>query len=200
MRNFQKIMSLQVGDLLHAVQRQPELWNAQKLRTSHPMTPHKEVDDIWIRFNDLREVEKHKEAGHDAAAIAAVIDEHENIWQPATAQLPSARLLALQLFSAVQGDRLGRVLITRLRPGGRIDPHVDGGAHAAYYDRYHIVLQSLAGSIFMCGEEVVSMNAGEVWWFDNKVTHSVVNNSTDDRLHLIVDIHHGRVVWEQPEC
>jgi hypothetical protein len=32
------------------------------------------------------------------------------------------------------------------------------------------------------------MRTGEVWWFNNAIEHEVVNNSADDRIHLIVDI------------
>jgi hypothetical protein len=32
------------------------------------------------------------------------------------------------------------------------------------------------------------MAQGEVWWFDNSQEHEVMNDSKDERLHLIVDI------------
>jgi quercetin dioxygenase-like cupin family protein len=91
-------------------------------------------------------------------------------------------------MARVEGERLGRCIITKLKPGAVIDPHVDSGDHAAYFERYHIVLQSLPGSVFHAGGETVQMRVGEVWWFDNSSMHSVINNSADDRIHLIVDI------------
>jgi hypothetical protein len=182
MRNFLKIAEgVDVVPLLAELARQPELWDQNRLRTTHPMTPHKQVSDIWLRFNDLAEYEKTQDAAH-------VIDEHESIWYPPIHALPAARALIFALMARVHGERLGRVLITRLPPGGKIDPHEDGGSHAAYYERYHIVLQSHPGSIFRAGDETVHMRPGEVWWFDNSKTHEVINESADDRLHLIVDI------------
>ncbi|MCH7852629.1 MAG: aspartyl/asparaginyl beta-hydroxylase domain-containing protein [Candidatus Marinimicrobia bacterium] len=88
----------------------------------------------------------------------------------------------------VQGSRLGRVLITRLAPGKSIAPHADGGAPAEYYERYQVALQSLPGCLFTVGDETVTFNAGDVWHIDNRMTHSVVNNSADDRVVMIVDI------------
>lgn len=179
MKNFQLITTFDPQLLLHQIQKKPDLWNENTLRTSHPMTPHKQVDDIWIRFNDLSEYEE---------KVERVIDEHESIWYPATYELPAVRPIVFGLMARVEGERLGRVLITRLAPGKRIDPHEDGGSHAAYYERYHCVLQSFPGSIFRCGQEQVQMRAGEVWWFNNAIEHEVINNSADDRIHLIVDI------------
>jgi hypothetical protein len=88
----------------------------------------------------------------------------------------------------VEGEQLGRVLITKLAPGNQITPHEDGGAPATFYDRYHIMLQNGPGSLFHCGDETVTMKAGDVWHFDNTKTHSVINNSRDDRITLIADI------------
>jgi hypothetical protein len=173
---FQKIgHGVDVMPLLMALKRHPELWNQNLLRTTHPGTPHTQVDDIWIRFNELKDG-------------ANVMDEHESIWYPAAQDLPQVRPIIFSLMSRVEGERLGRVLITLLAPGRKIESHVDGGAHASYYERYHICIDSRPGSVFRCGDEQVQMQPGEVWWFNNAVEHEVVNNSSDDRIHLICDI------------
>lgn len=181
MRNFLRLAEgVNVTPLRHAIQLRPDLWNQNTLRTTHPQTPHKQVDDIWCRFNDLAPYLK----GGDASAV---IDEHESICYPAWRELPQLRPIVFDLMRLAEATRLGRVLITRLKPGAVIDPHEDGGEHAAYYERAHVVLQGLPGSLFHCGGETVCMRTGEVWWFDNSLTHSVENNSADDRIHLIID-------------
>jgi len=178
MRNFLRIgTGLNVGPLLLALQRRPELWNQQTLRTTHPATPHKQVDDIWLRFNEL------PAEGEEAL----IMDEHESIDYPAYAKLPEARQIVMAVFAAVAGERLGRVLITRLPPGASIDPHADGGSHAAYYERHHVVLQSNPDCIFRCGNEAVQMATGELWWFNNAIEHEVINRGNEDRIHLIID-------------
>lgn len=184
MRNFQRLVQgLDVSALVHELARQGTLWNENTLRTTHPESPHTQVDDIWLRFDDL---EPYKASGGED--VKKVIDGHESIFWPSWYKLPAAQKIVHDLMYAVKGVRLGRVLITRMAPGAVIAPHVDGGEHAAYYDRYHVTLQNGPGSLFHCGDEQVNMKAGEVWWFDNSVEHSVVNNSADDRLTLIVDI------------
>jgi quercetin dioxygenase-like cupin family protein len=117
-----------------------------------------------------------------------VVDQHESVWYPAIDALPEARPLVFNLMAAVQGERLGRVMVTRLPAGGRIYPHTDDGAHAEYFERFHVVLSSGPGCKFRAGDETVHMAPGEVWWFDNSQEHEVMNDSKDERLHLIVDI------------
>lgn len=186
MKNFLKIAEgVDVVPLLVEIAAQPELWDQNTLRTAHPQTAHRQVSDIWLRFNDLSGYEK-------TGDVAAVVDEHESINYEAFRRLPAARFLIFSLMARVQGERLGRCLITKLPPGARIDPHVDGGSHAAYYERYHIVLQAQPGVVFRAGDESVFMRPGEVWWFDNAQEHEVVNSSADDRIHIVVDIRVSR--------
>jgi hypothetical protein len=177
-KNFQCLgIGINVSPLLNAVLRN-DLWNTQTLRTAHPESPHQQVSDIWLRFNKL------PEAGQEMD----VVDDHESINYPAWFALPEAQNIVLGLMRQVRGERLGRVLITSLAPGKTIAPHVDGGSHARYYQRFHVILQGLPGSLFFCGGETVQMFTGQLWWFDNEKLHECVNNSADDRIHMIVDI------------
>lgn len=187
MRNFHKLAEgMEVKLLTHALHRQPDLWNQERLRTTHPLTPHKEVDDILVRFQAAANW-RHLD-GDDAKMALPILNDQESVWWPAAQRLPQVRPLIFTLAHAVEAERVGRVIITRMKPGSRIAPHVDGGEHAAYYERYHVVLQGLPGSLFTCGDETVCMTTGSVWWFNNAVEHHVVNNSSDDRLHMIVDL------------
>ena len=79
-------------------------------------------------------------------------------------------------------------MLNKIRPGGRIFPHADTPVHATYWDRFHYVVQSSPGVMFRVGEEKVNMQTGEAWWFQNLVEHEVVNNSAEDRIHLVIDI------------
>jgi Aspartyl/Asparaginyl beta-hydroxylase len=102
--------------------------------------------------------------------------------------LPEARSIVFGLMATVQGERLGRVMINRLRPGGRIAAHADTPVHAEYYSRHHVVLQTAPGANLRCGDETLHLEKGTVWWFNNKLEHEAINNSAVDRLHMIVDI------------
>lgn len=176
MRNFNKIFQgLDVVPLLNALAVQPDLWNANTLRTTFPGSPHAETDDIWLFFNDIPE-------------DGNVMDDIPVRPYPAWSALPQARNLVFDLMHRVGGVQLGRVLITRLPPGKTIPEHADAGAPAEYFERYQIALQSFPGCTFHIGREVVTFSPGEAWWIDNSEPHSVVNNSADDRIAMVVDI------------
>ena len=39
-----------VAPLLWALQANPQVWNMNRARTVDETSPHREVDDIWIRY------------------------------------------------------------------------------------------------------------------------------------------------------
>lgn len=203
MKNFLKMAEgIDVGPLLYAIMRKPDLWNQFSIRKTFNMhSVHKIADDILLRYNRY---EKNEDLSEKACIDLEAVD------YPAFAQLPEARPLIFSLMARVQGERLGRALIAKLRPGISIGPHTDIIPQvseeskkmippAVYYDRYHIVLKSSAGNIFRCGDEKVHMATGEVWWFDNTKEHEVINNSMDDRIHMIIDIKCSSSAWCPPE-
>lgn len=178
MKHFYRLCeNLAVLPLLNAIQRQPELWNKNTLRTQYPGTAHSKVSDIWLWFN----AEKSGDVANDKNTVP----------YPAWDKLPQARQIVFDLMRACEGAQLGRVIITKLAPGDGITPHTDAGAPVEFYKRYQVVLQSLPGAVFNIADESIGFAAGEVWLIDNKSEHSVKNNSKDDRIVMIVDIHSG---------
>lgn len=188
MKNFVHIASnVPVIGLTLAIARLEKsngVWRADTYLRDYPQGPFGNCESIILRFPP-RSVFETEEALKDAAVH---IDQHENVDQPVFKTLTEARPLIFNLMSAVEGERLGRVMINKLLPGGVIYPHADTPLHADYWDRFHIVLASAPGSNFRCGDEAVNMRSGDIWWFNNKLEHEVVNNSAAERVHMIVDI------------
>jgi hypothetical protein len=177
MRHFLQIATgVDVVPALNALAVQDDLWNENSLRSAYPNSPHAEVDDVWLLFNRM------------PANPAEVIDDIQAQAYRGWWALPQLRLLVLDLARRVEGISLGRVIVTRLRPGGRIAPHVDQGAPAEVFTRYQIALQSLPGAVFRVEDEEVSFRTGDVWKINNRAEHSVINNSADDRIVCIVDV------------
>lgn len=188
MRNFLRIASgVSVTPLMLAIARRPELWTEDTFLRHYPQGPFGMVDTIMLRFPvkqlDLTEeqIELYKQN------LLPGFDQHESIDYPALALLPEARQIVMQVFAAVGGTRLGRVMINRIAPGGVIHPHADTPVHADYYSRYHVVLQSEPGVMFRCSDEKTYWETGSVFWFNNKLEHEVVNESKTDRVHMIID-------------
>lgn len=191
MRNFQRIASgVNVTALMLAIARRPDLWTEDTFLRHYPQGPFGEVDSIMLRFPKKVEF-KGKSADRKVEAYKTNrlpgFDQHESIDYPAYAQLTEARPLVMSIFAGVLGERLGRVMINRIAPGGRIFPHADTPAHVEYYSRFHLVLQSAEGVRFRAGNEVTTWETGSVFWFNNALEHEVVNESDTDRIHLVLD-------------
>ena len=179
MRNFLRLaQGINMTALMLQIQRQPSLWKEDTYLRDYPQGPFNDVETIFLRFPpaSVSELERGQR------------DQHECEWMDGALHLPAARPLIFSLMGTVEGERLGRVMINKIRPGGRIFPHADTPVHAQYWDRMHFVVKSQPGVVFRCGDEQVAMNTGEVWWFQNELEHEVINNSADERIHLICDI------------
>lgn len=179
MRNFQFIGQIDPQPLLHQLYLNQELWQPDDhYLKGLPQGPQGDVETIFLRFPPAVMTQ----------ADLARVDEHESVWMDAVRHLTAARAIINGLMQRVEGERLGRIRINKLRPGGQILRHADTPSHANYYDRYHAVLQSGPGCNFTCGQETVHMAPGTLWHFRNELEHEVTNNSAGERIHLIIDV------------
>lgn len=166
-----------VSKVVSQLAAHPELWGQQKARLL-PGSPHADTVDIWVRFRDV-EVYR-AEHGSD---MSHFVDEHESIWLPPAEVLPAA----VKIAKGIAYDRpLGGVLITKTMPGGRIKPHTDRGWHAEQHDKFYVALQNDPGCVFGWESGSLIADAGDVWEFRNDISHWVENNSSRDRLSMIV--------------
>jgi hypothetical protein len=196
MKNFLRLAGgLDVMPLLAKVTRNPDWWHEDTYLCTFPQGPFGEIDSLILRFPPRAVCATQEEA--DALLSQPGYDQHECVDQAIYGRIPEARVLVMNLLHYVGGTRLGRVMLNRIQPGGKIYQHADTPAHADYWDRHHIVLQSAPGVVFEAGDEQVYMAPGECWWFDNGKTradgsdvpkHQVINNSAVERIHMIIDI------------
>lgn len=188
MKNFMRLITGVNTTLLllaiHRLEKSKGIWRDDTHIRKYPQGPKGDVESIILRFptSSNSETEKAINVGIEN------FDQHENNDLPAFKDLPEARKYIFDLMAFVSGERLGRCVINKIRPGGVISSHADEKIHAEYWDRFHIVLKSGSGCNFRCGDEQVTMSEGEVWWFNNLIEHEVINNSAEERIHLIVDI------------
>lgn len=193
MKNFHRLATgINTGPLLAKIARNPGWWHEDTYLRTFPQGPFGETDSIILRFPP-RPVPKTEEEKQE---YLRTVDQHECVDQPIFDKLPEARDLVMNLFAYVRGTRLGRVMINRIQPGGRVYKHADTLEHANYWHRHHICLQSAPGVVFSAGDEQVFMAPGEAWWFDNgkggpeddRPQHEVINNSPVERIHMVIDI------------
>ncbi len=162
-----------VSAMQQALAAHPELWNQNTGRTESTDSPHHGLDDIWVRYADPATM--HEDGSHDS------------VWYPCADILP-VRDLVFPLMSAVRGERLGGVLITRIKPGQICKPHTDPGWHARYYSKLAVQIEAAPEQCFHFENASLVTKPGDVFAFDNSFTHWVTNDSQSDRITMIVCI------------
>lgn len=110
--------------------------------------------------------------------------------RPIIMKLPAVRQVLSDVMRSIGGAILGSVVISKLRPGERILPHIDMRPPNVYplYHRFQVPLRTAPGIVFRCGGEDQDMQPGTLWWFDNQKTHEVINDSNVDRISMFCDI------------
>lgn len=164
---------LNVAPLQAALAEHPELWDQRTERTAPEGSPHHGLSDIWARFAD--------------PATMQADGSHDSVWYRPADVLP-VRDVVFPLMAAVRGERLGGVLITRIKPGQVCKPHTDPGWHARYYEKFAVQIDAAPEQAFHFEGESLVTCPGDVFWFDNAYTHWVTNDSQRDRITMIVCI------------
>lgn len=81
----------------------------------------------------------------------------------------------------------GRCRLMRLAPGAIVPPHVDADFYWRTHVRIHVPIVTNPAVSFTVRDESVHMAAGECWVFDSFSRHTVHNDSTEWRTHLVMD-------------
>lgn len=174
MKKIQNIASgAQVSPLLWALQGNEHLWNKHTDRTESTESPHYGLDDIWARYAALGDARKS--------------EEHDSIWYNSEILEP-IKAIVYPLMQYVQADRLGGVLLTRIKAGKTCRPHQDVGWHAKYYKKFGVQIQSAPGQKFCFDGEELETKPGDVFMFRNEFMHWVTNNTKYDRITMIACI------------
>lgn len=170
---------LTVQPLLDALAQHPGLWGQITARQDMPGSPHKDTQCIFLRWPA------------DQSIWAAFHDLTNEDYPAAKVLAPAASHLVHDVVVehlGIPGAQLGRVLLTKLKPGGVIIPHFDQGPYADQFDRFHVVLDAADGNVITVdGQDFIPVT-GDLFWFNHKLVHSYRNESDRPRLHLIIDV------------
>lgn len=80
-----------------------------------------------------------------------------------------------------------RIILTRLRAGGVIPAHVDGGFSLTHVHRIHLPIVSRTDVGFSVDGMEKYLPEGELWEINNRRLHAVSNPGVGARVHLIID-------------
>ena len=93
------------------------------------------------------------------------------------------------------GEVLSRSRLMKLDAGAEVSLHVDFNYHWFSRVRIHIPIVTSPEVIFHCGREKLHMAAGDCWIFDSWRRHRVINGSSRDRVHLVIDLCGSSRFW-----
>jgi hypothetical protein len=169
---FQQILSdIDVQPLRAQLADHEELWNS---------------DDTWTKGKPLLGATTTIVLRYNKSSVSGLND-----WnRPAFKMLSEAVKIIFDVMHAIPGEHLGKVMISRLHPGEKIDWHIDRmpPGITPYFQRYQIPLQVAEGVRFCVEDEDQYMAPGTAWWFDNQRMHAVFNDSSEDRVSMFTDI------------
>jgi hypothetical protein len=81
-----------------------------------------------------------------------------------------------------------RAILVLLKSNSKIDKHIDTGKSLSICHRVHVPIITNKDVLFDIDNEIKNLKEGEMWEINNsEKSHSVINNSNIDRIHLIVD-------------
>ncbi len=100
-----------------------------------------------------------------------------------------------QVFASL-GATVGRSRLMRLAGQAEVTRHADQGYYWVERVRVHVPIVTQPTVRFECGGEVINMAPGECWIFDTWRQHSVLNDASLSRVHLVVDTVGGGGFWD----
>lgn len=163
---------LDVAHLAAELDAHPEAWNERRMRTEIAGSPHREIDDIWARYN--------------VPERAAIDEPHAAVWYPVVDKLPSVGPLVCELAYRLEAATIGGVLITRVPAGAQVHWHSDRGWHAGAHRKFCVCVRANQEQTFEFEDEQMRSESGDCFEFENAYPHRVLNPSDEPRISLIV--------------
>ena len=161
-----------------------EAWN-QNTSRQKIFPAHADTQTLWMVYDaDFR---------HLNPTRHSLMDEYETLLAPTLELITGhyAKALANKIIPEMRDNpRPGyfiRIIMTRLRAGGGIIVHRDGGMSLKRCHRIHLPIITNEKCMFTTGETTFHMRAGEVIEINNRQDHGVQNDGDEPRVHIILD-------------
>ena len=101
----------------------------------------------------------------------------------------------IKLYHSNKNLIIARGLITVLKPYTDIPKHRDNGYILEKGHRIHIPLKTNENILFNVGKTTTNLLEGNIYEINNCRPHSVINNSDENRYHLILDLIDPRILF-----
>lgn len=84
-----------------------------------------------------------------------------------------------------------KAMLARLAPGTQIDRHTDGQGSNLQTHKIHVPLQTNHRAFMSIGDRSFHLETGQAYEVNNIAPHSVRNDGSVDRIHLIFEVYDG---------
>ena len=180
--NFRYIGEVDASGLKNLVLDLPEdRWQSEPYRQQR-YEVHRSTQTINLVFDpDFR---------HTHPTKFPALQEFEPLLRPALGIVADFYEQSPRGRELLHGSRLGyfiRANVVRLKAGGEIPAHKDGNFSLAHAHRVHLPVITNPDVRFTVGKETRNLPVGTLYEINNRRTHSVRNDGSEDRVHLILD-------------
>ena len=180
--NFRVIGDVDIDDLRTiALDLSDEQWDSLSIRQQR-YEVHKHTQTIGLVYDpDFR---------HTHPTRLPALKLFESALKPALWMIADHFEQSASGKALVEENGLGyfiRATLVRLRAGCSIGAHRDMNFSLTHAHRVHLPLVTNDGVLFTVGSETMNLPAGRVVEINNRRVHSVRNDGSEDRIHLILD-------------
>lgn len=171
--DFKKIGMYDVSDIQERVESfTEEQWLKESWRRKK-FAVHRDTQSIYLIMDE--------DGRHTDPTEYPALAEHQDILQPLL------DYVRVQFGQTIDSSYFIRFLFVKLLAGGSIPPHHDTGGSMRKSHRIHLPLVTNDGVKFNVGDTTKNLLPGELWEINNRHRHTVKNNGTEDRVHMIMD-------------
>lgn len=94
----------------------------------------------------------------------------------------------IKSLESIHNGKVGKCLFIKLPANKSVGEHTDKMDYLGAVRRHHIAITTNEDVTFFVNKESKNMKVGECWEINNSLPHSVENNGSTDRIHLLLDI------------
>jgi hypothetical protein len=171
----------------------------KKYSVSNIVNNVKKIDDEWNAYNFRQNRQYLERRNPHLYTNTFVIQYHGFDWNfgdKINSEVKDAEML--NAVSNIVNDLelmcngvSGRIMLIRLLANKDVSEHTDKGEYLSAVRRFHIPIITNDLVSYTVNGETINMKEGECWEINNQRSHSVLNNSDIDRVHLLIDIFPG---------
>ena len=166
----------------------------------HGMFDVSKISDYLLTYSDEWFLDKERQMAYEVhkETNSIFIYDHATNWfigNKYNLKINNAQSAMIELVSpivksleSIHDGKVGKCLFIKLPPNKSVGEHTDKMDYLGAARRHHIPITTNEDVLFFVNKESKNMKIGECWEINNSLLHSVENNGSTERIHLMLDI------------